>query len=78
MTSRQLHNIIRNMSPAQLSRLNEHIELQRTVAIMTGKRINTDLLHFVQADVAGLHPRMIEKRHTHPRNGKCIVRRIDG
>lgn len=73
MRSQQARNIIKNMSPEQLKKLNEHIELQRTLAIVNHKRIDKNLLGFVQDEAAGLHPHQLEPRHSHPRNGKCYI-----
>ncbi len=73
MSSRTCRNLIRNMSPDQLQRLKEHIELQRTVAIVEGKRIDTKLLHFVQAEIAGEKPKCLEPIHRRARSGKCVT-----
>lgn len=73
MSSRTCRNLIRNMSPEQLQQLKEHIELQRTSAIVMGKRIDIKLLHFVQAELAGDHPKALEPIHRRPRSGKCRI-----
>lgn len=73
MSSRTARNLIRNMSPEQSQRLQAHIELQRTSAIVMGKRVDIKLLHFVQAEIAGGKPKALEPIHQRARSGKCYI-----
>lgn len=73
MRSRSAHLLLKNLSPEETQRLKEHIELQRTAAIVMGKRIDIKLLHFVQAELAGDHPHMLEKTKCRPRSSKVRI-----
>ncbi len=73
MRSRSARNIIHNLSDGEKAKLLEHIELQRTKAILMGRRIDTKLLQFIQAEIDNQHPKALEPNKIRPRSGRCRI-----
>lgn len=80
MYSGTVRKLVKKMTPGQREKLQESIELGRTTVYLLGREahLNLPLLRFIQAELKGDKPKLLEKRRTGHRNGKCRVIRKGG